>query len=252
MLSIRGIGEVISAGLLAHLDVTKARHASGYWRFAGLDPTNDWLGEAGAKALVTDVAGPRGSVWLHDFHVMATKVNRRGDHLLHRLLAEMEAKNPEIAGSDGMWPPEHLPRKDVVALFAKRPWNTPLKRLCYLTGECFVKSSGSEQSFYGPIYQQRKAYEHAKNERGDYADQAREFAKNAKGIAAHRRAIYEGGKLSDSWIHRRAMRYTVKMFLAHVYGVMYECHYGQPAEIPWAVAHGGHENVVPIPNWPID
>lgn len=37
-----GIGPVLSAGLLAEIDVTKAPHASSVWRFAGLDPTSIW------------------------------------------------------------------------------------------------------------------------------------------------------------------------------------------------------------------
>jgi hypothetical protein len=39
--SIVGIGPVISAGLLAHLDVTKPT-VGHLWRFAGLDPTSHW------------------------------------------------------------------------------------------------------------------------------------------------------------------------------------------------------------------
>lgn len=37
-----GIGPVISAGLLAHVDVNKAKSPSSVWRFAGLDPTSKW------------------------------------------------------------------------------------------------------------------------------------------------------------------------------------------------------------------
>jgi hypothetical protein len=40
--SIVGIGPVIAAGLLAHIDVTKVKSAAGIWRFAGLDPTVVW------------------------------------------------------------------------------------------------------------------------------------------------------------------------------------------------------------------
>lgn len=40
--SITGIGPVISAGLLAHIDITKAPTAGHIWRFAGLDPTVVW------------------------------------------------------------------------------------------------------------------------------------------------------------------------------------------------------------------
>ncbi len=42
MLSQVGIGPVISAGLLSHLDVSKCKTAGHFWRFAGLDPTMVW------------------------------------------------------------------------------------------------------------------------------------------------------------------------------------------------------------------
>lgn len=37
--SIPGIGPVIAAGLLAHVDITRCETVGGLWRFAGLDPT---------------------------------------------------------------------------------------------------------------------------------------------------------------------------------------------------------------------
>lgn len=40
--SIVGIGPVIAAGLIAHIDITKAPTAGHIWRFAGLDPTLIW------------------------------------------------------------------------------------------------------------------------------------------------------------------------------------------------------------------
>ena len=40
--SIKGIGPVIAAGLLAHIDITKAPTVGHIWRFAGLDPTVTW------------------------------------------------------------------------------------------------------------------------------------------------------------------------------------------------------------------
>lgn len=43
----RGIGPVITAGLLAHIDITKAPTVGHIWRFAGLDPTLKW--EKGQK-----------------------------------------------------------------------------------------------------------------------------------------------------------------------------------------------------------
>jgi hypothetical protein len=47
MTSVYGIGPVISAGLLSHIDITKAKTAGDIWRFAGLDPTVKW--EKGKK-----------------------------------------------------------------------------------------------------------------------------------------------------------------------------------------------------------
>lgn len=45
--SICGIGPVLSAGLLANIDITKAPTVGHIWRFAGLDPTVRW--EKGEK-----------------------------------------------------------------------------------------------------------------------------------------------------------------------------------------------------------
>jgi hypothetical protein len=45
--SIIGIGPVIAAGLLAHIDITKAPTVGHIWGFAGLDPTTVW--EKGQK-----------------------------------------------------------------------------------------------------------------------------------------------------------------------------------------------------------
>lgn len=42
-----GIGPVIAAGLIAHIDITQAPTVGHIWRYAGLDPTNSW--EKGEK-----------------------------------------------------------------------------------------------------------------------------------------------------------------------------------------------------------
>lgn len=43
----KGVGPVISAGLIAHLDIHKAKTAGAFWSFAGLDPSVRW--EKGQK-----------------------------------------------------------------------------------------------------------------------------------------------------------------------------------------------------------
>lgn len=45
--TVYGIGPVIAAGLMAHIDITKAPTVGHIWRYAGLDPTSKW--EKGQK-----------------------------------------------------------------------------------------------------------------------------------------------------------------------------------------------------------
>lgn len=42
MRDIHGVGPVIAAGLLAHIDITRAPTVGHIWRYAGLDPTVTW------------------------------------------------------------------------------------------------------------------------------------------------------------------------------------------------------------------
>ena len=176
-MSICGIGPVISAGLLAHIDIEKAPTVGHVWAFAGLDPTRKW--EKGQK----------------------------------------------------------------------RPHNARLKTLCWKIGESFVKVSGNEKDVYGQVYLQRKADEQARNEGGVYADQA---AAVIKRTPTHKQAAtYKKGKLSDNHIHMRAMRYSVKLFLAHFHHVAYESHYGTPPPKPYVIEHGGHTKFIGPPNWPM-
>jgi hypothetical protein len=39
----RGVGPVITAGLIAHIDIEKSTSAGKVWAYAGLDPTRKWL-----------------------------------------------------------------------------------------------------------------------------------------------------------------------------------------------------------------
>ena len=181
MKSIKGIGPVLSAGLLAHIDIAKAPTVGHIWRFAGLDPSNTW---------------------------------NKGE---------------------------------------KRPWNATLKTVCWKIGESFVKvSTGENPSPYGLVYRERKEFEVAKNEAGDYAGQA------AKALATKRfvkgtptKAIYESGKLPPSHIQARCQRYATKLFLAHLHHVWWETSFGEPPVKPYVITHLGHAHYIGPPNWPV-
>lgn len=174
-----GIGPVLAAGLMAHIDFAGARTVGQVWRFAGLDPTAAW--EKGKK----------------------------------------------------------------------RPWNAQLKTLCWKVGDSFVKFSGHPRCVYGQLYRQRKEQEVERNEAGAYAEQAAAtLAQKRIGDAATRR-WYEAGKLPPGRLDLRARRWAVKLFLSHLHQVWWETHRGG-APVPFAVAHLGHVDVIPVPNWPME
>ena len=178
--SIHGIGPVIAAGLLAHIDIEQAPTAGHIWRFAGLDPT--------------------------------------------------------------------LPR---MAKGEKRPWNARLKVVMWKAGESWVKTSNSPKDIYGHVYAERKTYETAKNEAGDYADQAAKKLEEFKiGRETDAYAWYSQGKLPPAHIHARAKRYAVKLFLAHLHHVMFETKYGTPPPKPYILTQPGHVHFMAPPNWP--
>lgn len=164
-----GIGPVISAGLRAHIDISRCKGVGNIWSFAGLVDGVKW--EKGQK----------------------------------------------------------------------RPWNAKLKTLCWKAGQSFIKTSNSEKSFYGKIYRERKEREIAKNEAGDFAEQARrklEKFKIGKDTDAYK--SYSIGKLPPAQINARASRYAVKLFLSHYFEVGYKMEFGVEPPMPYPIAHMNH------------
>lgn len=176
--SIHGIGPVITAGLLAHIDVTKAPTAGHVWSFAGLDPNVVW---------------------------------GKGQ---------------------------------------RRPWNADLKVLCWKAGESFVKSSGSEKSYYGRLYKERKLYEIERNDAGGNAEAAKNIlaTKNFRDETVAK-AWYLQGKLPPAHIHARASRWAVKLFLAHFWEESYRRHFSVEPPLPYPIAFLQHvHRIGPPPN----
>jgi hypothetical protein len=172
----KGIGPVIAAGFLAHLDITKAETAGAFWSYAGLDPRVKW--EKGQK----------------------------------------------------------------------RPWNAQLKTLAWKVGQSFVKVSGYDDAFYGRLYKERKALETARNEAGEFADQAKAKLENFKiGKDTDAYKAYSQGKLPPAHIHARATRYAVKLFMAHLHHVFYVDHYGKEPPLPYAIGILGHAHHIKPP-----
>lgn len=235
-----GIGPVISAGLLAHLDITKAPTAGHIWSFAGQVPGVLWLGRAKADALVAEVVAGK-HLTDEEIAAIAARVGRGALQLdtFVRAVNDLEAADV-------------MTRAHMAKGLAMQPWNARLKTLCWKIGECLVKFSKRDKaSLYSRLYRQRKLREIEKNERGDFADIARQTlaSKNFRKASATRDA-YESGKLPDGRIKLRAMRYAVKILLAHWQTVAYFEHYGRMPPKPYVLTYLGHTDEIQIPDWP--
>ncbi len=167
--AIKGIGPVIAAGLISHIDINKAPTVGHIWQFAG------------------------------------------------------------IAGSgQTVWKPK-----------TKRPFNVKLKTLCWKAGQSFMKLSNDPECYYGKVYRERKAYEIARNDAGELAEQAAAgAARVAKSTEAYKH--YSDGKLPPGHIDARARRYAVKLFLAHFHEELYRTTFGKEPPLPYAIAFLNH------------
>lgn len=168
-----------------------------------------------------------------DLTVMATGRSIRSiENGVYNLKKKEENKKPATKG-------------DLVKYLAKPPFNTSLKVVCYLLGESFCKVSGKEKSLYGRLYKERKAYETAKNMRGEYADQAVNalISKNWDKSTPTYKA-YSEGRLSAAHIDQRAKRFAVKVFLVHLFEIMYINEYHQAPPVYFTLEHMGHHDYI--------
>ena len=172
-----GIGPVISAGLIAHVDITRCPKVTSLWTFAGVNPAKKW---------------------------------GKGQ---------------------------------------KRPHNGKLKTLVWHIGECIKRTKGSEKSFYGPLWEQRKAYEVRKNDAGENSEQAERQLREksySKDTDAYRHLTE--GKLPPAQVDLRASRWTAKLFLSHWWEMYYMMAYPTlNAPRPWVLVHGGHVDYIAPP-----
>lgn len=233
--SIVGIGPVIAAGLAAHIDINKAQTAGAIWRFAGLDPTVKWIGNEGAKKLVTE----------HWDVALSAEDNLRA-------MAALQGLRPDSLIKMAMRDDGAISKARVTSALAKRPWNATLKVLQWKIGESFVKVQNREGDVYGHVYAERKTQEILKNSNGEFATQAAVIlaSKNFRDDTLAK-AAYVQGKLPDGHIHSRAKRYAVKLFLAHYHHVAFESTFNRLPPKPYIIEHGGHTHFIAPPNWPM-
>ena len=247
--SIVGIGPVIASGLLAHIDIAKAPTVGHIWRYAGLDPTIPQRQQKGVKS----------------------PYNIRLKTLCWKIGESFVKVQNQVIMTDGPLPGEHAlihgDGSDQHMVITARLANTLLGVLPKGYSIKVVdipdrktpqyRLHGSIQYYkscpYAPIMEKRKLLEQAQNEAGNYADQAaNKLATTDIGEDTDAYKAYSQGLLPPAHIHSRAKRYAVKIFLSHLHHVMFEIANGSPPpQAPYVIAHLGHVDYMPPPNWPM-
>lgn len=134
---------------------------------------------------------------------------------------------------------------DLASYLAKPPYNPDAKKQMYVLGDMFIRNS-NRGSLYGEIYKARKEEETIRNERGEFAKQAKHEleSKTWSDKTSETYKALEQGKLSKAHINMRARRYAEKLFLSHVYEAMYFEHFREEAPMPYIIAIGGHHDYI--------
>lgn len=215
--SICGIGPVISAGLLAHLDIRDRPTAGHFWRFAGLDSTLEWgKGEKRPynQQLKTLVAFKAGESFI--------KCQNRDKDVYGHIYADRWSWEWEknLNGEYADEADRQLNKKN----YAK---NTVAYK--YMSGQVSPE-----------LIRTIRATE------GRPPTPAEINADDNVGVQM----------LSADHIKNRARRYAAKMFLSHLHHVMYEDYYSKEPPMPYAIeklpVEDNHRHYIPVPNWPSD
>ena len=223
----KGVGPIISAGLLAHIDIKKCPAAGNIWSFAGLNSNIEWRKSADIEAMIKEHG--KGLEPYELACVIANKLNRKPDNIFAMAKAFAEG--------------EAVSRADVVRALKTRPFNAKLKVLCYKIGESFVKVCNYDDAVYGHLYVKRKQQEITKNEALEFKDQADKALKHfSKSTESYK--WYAKGMLPPAHIHARAKRYAVQIFLSHLHHVWYLHEFGKEPPKPFAIEHLGHKDYI--------
>lgn len=232
LLSIKGIGPVFAAGMIAYFDIERCNAATQFISYAGQNDNNrPWLGTEGSKKLIEEVVGNSKVITNEHLQTLAIKSGWKFEYL--KEAATKTSKRGET-----------ISKTELVKAMAKVPYNKDLKKMIFLIEESFVKVA-NRKSLYGQLIQQRKAIENALNDSGYYADQAAKIlaTKNiGKDTDAYK--AYSIGKLPKAHIHRRACRWAAKIFIVHVFEEMYRVHYGKAPEPFYVFSHMGHKDFI--------
>ncbi len=226
MRGIHGIGPVLSAGILAHIDIHKAPTVGHIWRYAGLDPTQKWIGREGANERIKELAAA------------GLQLPEMVQHLADTIGTRAELIRTRATNDNGKITKESLAKAAAI-----RPWNEQLKVLCWKIGQSFMKFAAAEACTYGHWYKQRKQIELERDASGKFREYAiANASRYGKSTDAFKHMTE--GHLPPAQIDARARRWAVKLFLSHLHGEWYRREFGKEPPLPYPIAHLGHAHFI--------
>lgn len=243
-----GVGPIIAAGLLAHIDITKAPTAGHIWSFAGLVPGVKWnRGEkrpwnAELKTLCWKIgesfvkfsASPNcfyGHLYIERKEF---EINRNaGGEFASEALRQLKERNWKEGTEAIKWYKGRLPGtiwKDFadIELVNKENLKMDIRN---------IRLENLDSKTLADRIKKAKAESVAKTT-------------DDKAKAVRAELAVPGtypGMLPPGHIHSRAKRYVVKLFLAHFQEVTYELHYGKAPPKPYPIAILGHAHKIEPP-----
>lgn len=228
-----GIGPVISAGLIAFINMDKSPTVGHIYRYSGNDPTVIWCTQADCLSWIKENGGASEDLIIKS----AAHFGRFVDSLRRFATTNREGK------------PVKLTNDTLAAALARRPWNADFKTLCWKIGESFVKISGKidevtgqPASVYGRLYNERRIQEDERSKKLLFKDQAAAVLARTPNHA--QRKTYKEGELPDGHLFSRAKRYAVKIFLSHWWEQNYWFTFGKAPPAPFAIGKLSHAHYI--------
>lgn len=210
-----GVGPVISAGILAHIDIEMAPTAGAIWKFAGLDPTVKW--EKGQKR-----------PWNAKLKVLFWKL---GQCLLKF------ANHPDCYYG-------HIYQRAKLDYILKNSEGKYAEQAKFdLESGKYRKKAYSDDTV--SVSDDDGNNEDEGNNKTSKQDETEDGFKRAE-------FYLKQGKLPPAQIDARARRYAVKIFISHLHQVWYEWHFKKPAPVPFILTKPDHTHFIAPPSKIID
>lgn len=207
---ILGVGPVICAGLLAHIDINRAPTAGHIWNFAGLNPGVEW--NKGEKR-----------PWNGQLKTLCWKLGES--------FVKVSGNEKSFYGALYVQRKAEETRRNVAGEFADQ---AAVKLENFKIGKDTTARPFYEGCFPPEIFENWSAL----GQTGQTA-RMKKLRKEPGTYAA---------MLPPAHIHSRAKRWVVKIFLSHLHAVWHMKVFGVEAPVPYAIAHLGHAHLIEPPS----